>query len=567
MFVKSIVVLGLVLVLLSPGTILAAKSLPQNGLTWQAQYWNNVNLAGEPVLQRHEVQIDYDWGTAAPNPTIHSDNFSARWTRYIETQTDTYRFTVTSDDGIRVWVDGVPLIDEWYDHAPQTFTALSELSAGYHWVVVEYYEHGGSAMVRFTWQDTSSGSTPWHAYYFNNATLGGIPAVTRDVSQINADWNYGSPVPGQLGADHFSIRWTQTANLPGGSYRFEMTVDDGGRLWVNNVLLMDAWRIQSPTTYQAEIYIPGGATPIRMEYFENTGSALARLTWIPLSASEEWSAEYFDNPSLSGWPVVERTEARLDHDWGTGSPVPGVPADDFSARWVRYLVTSSAVYRFTATSDDGIRVWVDNDLVVDAWYVHSAQALTVEKELSPGYHRIKVEYFEQTGMASARLEWAQVSSPVSIVVDDSDTGFSRVGPLDRWQAGAEGYGSNFTWTLNYNQAESVSWGRWSPDLAEGQYHVLTFIPSVDHSTTQAQYLISHADGYAVRVVDQSANGGHWVSLGAYRFRGTRADSVLLTNVTREPGATRFVVFDAIVWIPVAGGSLSIGRDQGLFQLH
>jgi PA14 domain len=76
--------------------------------------------------------------------------FSARWTRTKTYAAGTYRFSVTGDDGIRVLVDGTPVIDGWFYQGPTTYTADVPLSAGPHTVVVEYFEHTGGAVARFS---------------------------------------------------------------------------------------------------------------------------------------------------------------------------------------------------------------------------------------------------------------------------------------------------------------------------------------------------------------------------------------------------------------------------------
>ncbi len=65
----------------------------------------------------------------------------------------------------------------------------------------------------------------------------------------------------------------------GGRIRFTLRVDDGARLWVNDYLLIDAWRDQLVQTYNSDIFLPGGPTPIKLEYYESTGNAIAQLAW------------------------------------------------------------------------------------------------------------------------------------------------------------------------------------------------------------------------------------------------------------------------------------------------
>ena len=117
---KTLVVLASVaLWLLLGGTALAQGPQPQTSDPfWIGQYWNNMTLANNPVLQRNDTTINFDWGLGSPDPAVNPDQFSARWQRYIETGAGAFKFTATSDDGIRVWVDGDLIIDQWTDHPP-----------------------------------------------------------------------------------------------------------------------------------------------------------------------------------------------------------------------------------------------------------------------------------------------------------------------------------------------------------------------------------------------------------------------------------------------------------------
>jgi hypothetical protein len=210
----------------------------------------------------------------------------------------TYRFTVTIDDGIRVWLDGALIIDNWYDHAPMAFSVDKSLSAGHHLVMVEFYENTGGAVAKVSWGDVTSPISGWRGEYFANTMLSGVPAVVREDANINFNWGSSSPAPGIV-VDRFSVRWTRSLSLPAGMYRFTMTVDDGGRLWVNNHHLIDTWKDQAAKTYTGDIYLAGGTVPIKMEYYENTGLAVAKLSW----------AQVDPTPPPSGTVIVDDTDA------------------------------------------------------------------------------------------------------------------------------------------------------------------------------------------------------------------------------------------------------------------
>jgi hypothetical protein len=305
----SLIVMLLTSLLLSSSPAAAQGPAPgDSDPAWQAYYWNNMALSGSPALQTSETSLDHNWGAAKPYPSIQADQFSARWTRYLDL-VGTYRFTATSDDGIRVYLDGIQIINEWYDHGVKTVSVDRVLSVGHHLVVVEYYENAGDAVARFSWAPVTT-ITNWRGEYFNNRTLTGPAALVRDDAQINFSWGSGSPKAGTVNSDSFSARWTRNLSLAAGNYRFSMTVDDGGRLWVNGHLLIDTWKDQAPRTYTGNIYLPGGAVPVKMEYYEHTGSATAKLSWTKINGSgggiivDDGDAGFVKGGNASSWRRV-----------------------------------------------------------------------------------------------------------------------------------------------------------------------------------------------------------------------------------------------------------------------
>jgi len=182
-------------------------------------------------------------------------------------------------------------------------------------------------------------------------------------------------------------------------------------------------------------YLQGSHT-IRLEYYEHAGHARVRFWWEPGTsgdapptsigadvspppvgeglgeggevADDPWAAAYFANTGLSGKPVLTRVETALDHNWGFGSPGAGVPSNYFSARWTQPLYFRAGAYRFTTYTDDGVRLWVDGRLLIDSWRpMRGARSATVR--LSEGVHDVRMEYYERTGVALARLTWRRVS--------------------------------------------------------------------------------------------------------------------------------------------------------------
>jgi hypothetical protein len=122
-----------------------------NGLT--GRYFNNTTLSGSPVLVRNEA-INFNWGSGAPGTGVTADNFSIRWTgEIVPTTTGNYRFRTTSDDGVRLWVNGVQLINNWTAHSATDNTSTTiRLNANTRYTIrMEYYEQGGSAVAKLQW--------------------------------------------------------------------------------------------------------------------------------------------------------------------------------------------------------------------------------------------------------------------------------------------------------------------------------------------------------------------------------------------------------------------------------
>src|SRR5258708_5475472 len=256
---------------------------------WLAQYFNNPNLDGTPVLTRYESSINYFWGTGSPDPAVPNTNFSARWTATLPFSAATYRFTLAGDDGVRLFIDNARVIDQWH---PETLTAYSidvPLAAGLHTLRVEYFQNADQAAVRFNYEVAvgpppypGTQSDQWYGEYFPNTNLQGTPSFVRQDGQsgINFNWSQAAPAT-NFPHEVFSVRWTRRIFFPGRPYAFYITVDDGARLFIDNNLIIDAWKVQPATTYARTADITEGYHVVRLEYFQDHADAVIRMTWDP----------------------------------------------------------------------------------------------------------------------------------------------------------------------------------------------------------------------------------------------------------------------------------------------
>jgi PKD repeat protein len=251
---------------------------------WRASYFANQTLSGTAAGERCEAAVDNDWGPGGPTGVgVGTDNFSVRWVKTQTFAAGTYTFTVTADDGVRVYLDGALVIDQWKDQPPTTYTASRTVTAGSHELKVEYYENGGDAVARFS-VTADAASCPigqYKASYFANQTLSGTPATERCESAVDYDWGYGSPSGANVGTDDFSVRWVKTQSFAAGTYTFTVTADDGVRVYLDGSLVIDQWKDQPPTTYTASRYVSAGDHTVSVEYYEHTEVAVARLAISP----------------------------------------------------------------------------------------------------------------------------------------------------------------------------------------------------------------------------------------------------------------------------------------------
>jgi mannan endo-1,4-beta-mannosidase len=135
----------------------------------RGQYYNNMNLSGVPALVRTDPNINFTWRLGSPDPSIQVDYFSVRWSgKLTAAYSETYTIYSYSDDGIRVWIDGVLIIDSWIDQSGSERKGNVSLIAGkLHELKVEYYEREGDALAVLHWASPSQpkGVIPAGAFY------------------------------------------------------------------------------------------------------------------------------------------------------------------------------------------------------------------------------------------------------------------------------------------------------------------------------------------------------------------------------------------------------------------
>ena len=270
--------------------------------------------------------------------------------------------------------------------------------------------------------------TGWNATYFANRDLQGSPVLAQTVPDVNFNWGFGSPGP-NVPTDYFSARFQRTLTLTPGYYQITLGMDDGARLFIDGQLVLNDWRVGSFRQVSTIRYIDGSAHAYQVDYFEDTGQASVQLTFITSAPPQpqnptpspgawtvpqnQWLAQYFNNTDLAGGPVFLQYAPRgaypLDLDWGYGSPAPNVNVDYFSGRFEGIFFFDAGDYQFFARSDDGVRIYIDNLLIVDAWWDGFKEQSNVFRQLGGGNHTVRVDFYERAGTAFIRTWWQRIN--------------------------------------------------------------------------------------------------------------------------------------------------------------
>jgi len=130
-----------------------STSTANSGTGLAGQYFNNTALSGTPVLERVEA-VNFGWGTSSPGPGVNADMFSVRWSGKVEaTATGNFQFQTASNDGVRLWVNGVLVINNWTSHATTTNnSAVIPLTKNTRYTItMEFYDNTGSAVAKLRW--------------------------------------------------------------------------------------------------------------------------------------------------------------------------------------------------------------------------------------------------------------------------------------------------------------------------------------------------------------------------------------------------------------------------------
>jgi len=379
---------------------------------WSAQYYSGIALAGETIATECLTDLDRSYAAGDGPKGVGSTLYSARFTKVINEGAGTYNFSVQSDDGVRVTVDGAPVISSWVNqNGSAVHTGSAVLTEGEHVVVVEYYQRYGTARLSLDYQKVVTGcdDAAWSVDYFAGTDLAGAAVATDCVAGI--DQSYADGVgPKGVGSTLYSARFTKVIDEGAGTYSFSARSDDGVRVTVDGEKVIDSWVRQSGTvTHTGSVALTEGQHVIVVEYFQRYGTASLTVDYEKTSTgctAAQWSVDYFAGIDLAGSAIATDCMTGIDSTFAEGKGPQGVGSTLYSARFTKVIDEGAGTYDFSALSDDGVRVSVDGTRVIDSWIRQSAtETRTGSVTLTEGQHVVVVEYFQRYGGAKLALSY------------------------------------------------------------------------------------------------------------------------------------------------------------------
>jgi len=301
-------------------TVAAAWPTSCPGGQYLAQWYGNRTLSGDPAMVRCEsAPLNYDWQDNPPTgANVSQMSYSARWQGTFSFATaGTYRFVVSNDDGMNIWIDGTQVYASWTD--PQVVTGFvfdRVLSAGSHVVKIEYYEADGWAKAAVAWSLQSQAP----------AAPSGLTATATSSTSVRVAWTDnssneqafaiyrmaaagGSPaVVGTVGAGVTSF--VNTGLTPGGQYQFWVAAGNA-QGWTG----APAW---------VTVTLPSGSPPTAPSGLAATalGSTSIRVNWVDNSSNEQVFAVY---RSLNGVASLVTTVPAGTTTYTVTGLAPGTP--------------------------------------------------------------------------------------------------------------------------------------------------------------------------------------------------------------------------------------------------
>jgi beta-N-acetylglucosaminidase len=557
---------------------------------WIGLAYSNPDFTGKSAkIENMPQTIDfhYNWERNAPAPNIPADNFSTIFYKNVEVKEGIYNVEVHANDRVQIYIDGELVIDEWDNtQGLKYFDNPIYLKAGRHDVVIKYSDVAGLAELKFNLSN-SLNTNKWVGIAYSRPDLTGESAIIKDLPEtinFHKNWGWGSPAP-NIPVDHFSSIFQKNITVQEGAYNLRVNANDGVQVFVDGVKVIDEWdNDQGLKFFGKPVYLSAGSHVITIKHKELVGVAELQFEIDDLLRENRWYGLAFPNQDFSGTPVLLGYQPQipeLNFDWGTGSPHESIPVDHFSTLFQRYIVTENGEYELNVTANDGVRVYIDGELVLDEFDNVSRGSWVKTITLSAGKHHVLVKNFEITGVAELSVSIKAKEKVTTKYVDynltlDQMTNIQmNAGPLtDKsyklWIRGdafvniSNGKGSigNSTWNLRRGPGTNY--------MIDGQVtpnSVLTIYSSTRGSDGYTWYHVKNTSGW---VTPDRSDLQYYIDSNNFQdFRGKLQFLKLSESASLDPAEvnTKILNNNAGVLKGKAQNFINAGKKYGINEIY
>ena len=382
------------------------------------EWWSGITGNAVSLIPVATTPSGTSQQTSFEAPTDWADSYGTRMRGYLfPPTTGTYTFWIAGDDNCELWLSTdstvgakrlIASVPEWTTsrlwtkYPQQTSTAITLTAGQSYYIEALQKEGGGGDNLAVAWQGPGIAQQVIPGQYLSppgqanaaptvalsNPAAGAVftaPAsITIDATASDSDGTVakvefynGATLLGSDTTSPYSFAWSEVA---AGSYSLTAKATD------------NAGAVTTSVARSITVQAPSGGTG----------------TGLP--------AVYYDNSDFTGASVA-RTDATVNFDWGNGVPVTGIGADSFSVRWSGQVeVPTTGTWTFITTSDDGIRLWVNNVQVINNWTDHGPTDNSGTISLNAGQrYDLRLEFYENGGGAVAKLAWSGPGQTAQII--------------------------------------------------------------------------------------------------------------------------------------------------------
>jgi uncharacterized protein (UPF0179 family) len=279
-----------------------------------AEYYDNADFTGTRVT-RIDTTVNFTWGSSSPDPALGTDTFSARWSGQVKPLfSETYTFYTTTDDGVRLWVNGQLLIDKWVNQVPTEWSGSITLAAGQLYDIrMDYYENGGNASASLSWSSASQAKQVIPQIQLYPSTFLPAPWLTSNIGTVSqtggAGYSSGAYTVAGAGSDIWStsdnFRFVYQTLSGDGEIKARVSSATGPHAWSKlGVMIRESLNANSANAMM--LITPTTSNGFSFQKRTSTGGTSSQTLSSPLNAApNNWVRLVRSGNTLTGYKSAD----------------------------------------------------------------------------------------------------------------------------------------------------------------------------------------------------------------------------------------------------------------------